>query len=97
MKMGNPFVRKDIDSQKRELPFEVRQNLSSSAVEYLENGYYVELESFSPKFLLRVVKQGITQTTQAPLNQGELPETWQASGVDYSIETLVVFSSDSFG
>ncbi len=70
MKMPNAFVRKDSNFQKRELPFEVRQNLSSEAVKWLESGYYVELESFSPKFLLKVVKQGITQTNQAELNQG---------------------------
>ena len=97
MKMPNAFIRKDIDSQKKELPFEVRQNLSSEAIKWLENGYYLELESFSPKFLLKVVKQGITQTSQVELNQGESSETWQESGVDYSTETTIVFSADSFG
>ena len=97
MKMPNAFIKKDIDSQKRELPFEVRQNLSSEAIKWLESGYYVELESFSPKFLLKVVKQGITQTSQVELNQGEPSETWQESGVDYSTETAIIFSADSFG
>ncbi len=97
MKMPNAFVRKDSNSQNRKLPFEVRQNLSSEAVKWLEDGYYVELESFSPKFLLKVVKQGITQTIKAQLNQGESSETWQESGVDYSTETVIIFSADSFG
>jgi len=60
MKIPNAFVRKDSNSQNRELPFEVRQNLSSKAIKWLENGYYLELESFSPKFLLKVIKKGIT-------------------------------------
>lgn len=66
MNMENLFIRKDSDSQKRELLFEVRQYLSSLAVEWLENGYYLELESFSLKFLLRLVKQGINQTIKTP-------------------------------
>ncbi len=60
MKMPNTFVRKDSNSQKIELPLEVPQNLSSEEIKWLEKGYYIELESFSPKFLLKVVKKGIT-------------------------------------
>lgn len=96
MKMENPFIRKDSNSQNIKLPFEVRQNLSSEAVKWLENTYYVELESFSPKFLLKVVKQGITQTSQIQLNQEESSDTWQESE-GYSTADLVVFSPDSFG
>ncbi|HAC64508.1 MAG TPA: hypothetical protein DCF68_13455 [Cyanothece sp. UBA12306] len=97
MEMPNAFVRKDSNYQKIELPFEVRQKLSSEAVKWLESGYYVELESFSPKYLLKVLKQGINQTSQLQFNQEELPDNWQESERDDSTAALIVFSSDSFG
>ena len=74
----------------------MRQNLSSSAFEWLEGGYYVELESFSPKVLLKVVKQKINETIKTQLNQDKPSEIWLKYGIDFSTENTIIYSADSF-
>jgi hypothetical protein len=91
MKIPNAFIIKGSKSEQTQLPFEVRQNLASEEIQWFENGHYVELESFSPKFLLKVVKKGISQT-----NQAQLSDKWaESDGV--SDTDLIIFSADSFG
>ncbi len=45
----------------QKIPAAVRENLSINEIEWLEAGNYVELESFSPRRLLRVVSRGISR------------------------------------
>ncbi len=47
-----------------ELPQEIKQTLLVEEIKWLEAGYFVELESFSPQHLLRIVTQGITLSRQ---------------------------------
>ena len=60
----NVWILKSDDSaeQGRKIPAEVKQTLSKDELEWLEAGFYVELESFSPRKLLQIVSQGITKT-----------------------------------
>jgi hypothetical protein len=46
------------------LPEAVRQPLSKSELEWLDRGNYVELESFSPRRIIRVVNQGIANSIE---------------------------------
>jgi len=46
----------------RQMPAVVRQGLSADEIAWLEAGNYVELESFSPQRLLRVVSRGIANS-----------------------------------
>lgn len=97
MKLPNAFLRQYLIPKERQLPFEVRENLSPEEIKWFEAGNYVELESFSPKFLLKVVKKGIIKTNQITLDKEELPNNWQESDTEYSGTALIVFSADSFG
>ncbi|NET44788.1 hypothetical protein, partial [Okeania sp. SIO2B3] len=60
----NMWILKSDESveQGRQIPSEVKQTLSKDELEWLESGFYVELESFSPGKLLQVVSQGIAKT-----------------------------------
>ncbi|NET15911.1 MAG: hypothetical protein F6K08_25355 [Okeania sp. SIO1H6] len=60
----NMWILKSDDSAEkgRKIPAEVKQTLSKDELEWLEAGFYVELESFSPRKLLQVVSQGIAKT-----------------------------------
>jgi hypothetical protein len=73
------------------LPESVRQSLSKAELEWLDRGYYVELESFSPRRIIRVVTQGIAQSLE-PNNSDTLVEfeenNWGESSTYYA---------DSFG
>ncbi|MCY6489532.1 hypothetical protein [Leptolyngbya sp. GGD] len=73
------------------LPESVRQSLSKAELEWLDRGYYVELESFSPRRIIRVVTQGIAKSFE-PNNSDTLVEfeenDWSNSSTYYA---------DSFG
>ncbi|MEH1836935.1 MAG: hypothetical protein V7L29_34085 [Nostoc sp.] len=43
----------------KQLSEEVRQNLSSEELAWLESGKFVELESFSPQRIIKVLQKGI--------------------------------------
>ncbi|MEH2075690.1 MAG: hypothetical protein V7K57_15065 [Nostoc sp.] len=43
----------------KELPEEIRQSLSTEELAWLESGNFVELESFTPQRLIKVVQKGI--------------------------------------
>ncbi|MBN3897598.1 MAG: hypothetical protein HWQ41_20695 [Nostoc sp. NOS(2021)] len=44
----------------KELPEEVRQSLSAEELTWLESGKFVELESFTPQRIIKVLQKGIT-------------------------------------
>lgn len=64
----NFFVRGSDESaqQAKQLPPDVRQNLSAEELEWLELGNFVELESFTPRRLLQIVSQGIARRQLSP-------------------------------
>jgi len=45
-----------------QLPPEIRQNLSSEELEWLEAGNFVEVESFSPQRLIQILNRGIAES-----------------------------------
>ncbi len=76
----------------RQLPDAVRQGLTAKELAWLEAGNFVELESFRPQKLLRVVNYGLAQSGDPQGNDGLiLVDDNVGYGGGY------VFVSDSFG
>jgi DNA-directed RNA polymerase subunit RPC12/RpoP len=61
------FINKTESSARdaKQLPPEVKRDLTEAELQWLEAGNFVELESFSPQRIIRVVNQGIAKS-QAP-------------------------------
>ncbi len=76
----------------RQLPDTVRQGLTAEELAWLDAGNFVELESFTPQRLLRVVNYGLAQSGDLQGNEGLiLVDDNVGYGGGY------VFVSDSFG
>ena len=75
----------------RQLPDTVRQGLTAEELAWLDVGNFVELESFTPQRLLRVVNYGLAQSGDPQSNDGLILAGGAAYGGGY------VFVSDSFG
>ncbi len=76
----------------RQLPDAVRQGLTAEELAWLDAGNFVELESFTPQRLLRVVNYGLAQSGDPQGNEGLiLVDNAVGYGGGY------VFVSDSFG
>jgi len=76
----------------RQLPDTVRQGLTAQELAWLDAGNFVELESFTPQRLLRVVNYGLAQSGDPQINDGLiLVDNAAGYGGGY------VFVSDSFG
>ncbi|MGB7892352.1 MAG: hypothetical protein WCF82_10720 [Microcoleus sp.] len=76
----------------RQLPDAVRQGLTAEELAWLDAGNFVELESFTPQRLLRVVNYGLAQSGDPQTNDGLiLVDNAVGYGGGY------VFVSDSFG
>ena len=76
----------------RQLPDAVRQGLTAKELAWLDAGNFVELESFTPQKLLRVVNYGLAQSGDPQGNEGLiLVDDNVGYGGGY------VFVSDSFG
>ncbi len=75
----------------RQLPDAVRQGLTAEELAWLDAGNFVELESFTPQRLLRVVNYGLAQSGDPQANDGLILAGGAAYGGGY------VFVSDSFG
>ncbi|WP_333231113.1 hypothetical protein [Microcoleus sp. Pol12B5] len=76
----------------RQLPDTVRQGLTAEELAWLDAGNFVELESFTPQRLLRVVNYGLAQSGDLQTNDGLiLVDNAVGYGGGY------VFVSDSFG
>ncbi|MBD2093469.1 hypothetical protein H6F67_26895 [Microcoleus sp. FACHB-1515] len=89
----NLFVQKSeaMAQAARQLPDAVRQSLTAQEIAWLEAGNCVELESFTPQRLLRVVNYGLAQTDPQSNDGLILVDDGAAYGGGY------VFVSDSFG
>lgn len=79
---------KDYIQLSQNLPTEVRQNLTASELKWLDKGYYLELEYFTPERLLRSVIQGIAKS-QDPNSSDSL--------FSMSEDSDDVYYSSSFG
>jgi hypothetical protein len=90
----NMYVRNSDESAQtaRQLPSAVRQSLSQAELVWLDNGNFVELESFTPQRIIRVLNLGIAQS-QNPQNDALilLEDTGMYDGGGY------IFTADTFG
>ncbi|MDJ0554969.1 MAG: hypothetical protein QNJ68_11090 [Microcoleaceae cyanobacterium MO_207.B10] len=108
----NMWVLKSDESAReaRQIPTTVKSTLSTDELAWLEAGFYVELESFSPRKLLQVAAQGIAKT-QAIANGYSSDSDSSVYSSDSSDEGIIFvsidddssrrnpgfFASDSFG
>jgi hypothetical protein len=60
---GQAYIQVSADSAQnaREMPPEVSQQLTTTELEWLKAGYFVDLESFTPKKLMQIVSYGIAK------------------------------------
>jgi len=60
---GQAYIQVSADSAQnaREMPPEVSKQLTTTELEWLEAGYFVDLESFTPKKLMQIVSYGIAK------------------------------------
>ncbi|WP_199248100.1 hypothetical protein [[Phormidium] sp. ETS-05] len=100
MKNSQIFLHKSPESaaEAKQLPAPVKQKYQPEEIAWLESGYYVELEVFSPRKLLQVVSQGIIKS------QNMLPQDGSVGIIDgdgsaWTVTTGVGFllADDNFG
>ena len=111
LETSNTFVEKSAEFKKqaKKISPKVRQSLSQEEIEWLESGLFVELESFTPKKLLRVVSQSIKETRRlekTSINYQENDqerENWKVIrddgefAVSSRYDSTINITSDSFG
>ncbi|MDY7006551.1 MAG: hypothetical protein SWX82_22190 [Cyanobacteriota bacterium] len=106
----NMWILKSDDSarQAQQIPRAVKSTLSTDELGWLEAGFYVELESFSPRKLLQVVSQGIAKTQAVANGYSSASDNSLDSGdsdddgiifigIDNDSRNVGFFASDSFG
>ena len=84
----------------RNLSIDVKRDLSEAEIEWLESGKFIELESYTPKKLLRVISQGIAKSLQPESFQPDSGGTTFISGYDDNFDSdsgIAIFAVDSFG
>lgn len=86
----------------RNLSIDVKRDLTEAEIEWLESGKFIELESYTPKKLLRVVTQGIAKSRQPNGFQPDSGGTTFISGYDDDYDSdsdmgIAIFAADSFG
>lgn len=87
----------------RNLSINTKENLTAAEIEWLESGKFIELESFTPKRLLRVVTQGIARSRQPDTLQPDSDGSTFIGGYDdYDNDndrdtSITIFAVDSFG
>ncbi len=79
----------------QEMPATVRQDLSAEEIAWLEEGNYVELESFSPQRLLRVASRGVANSQY--FSPGESFDCDNDGGSLGDGGDAYIFIYDSFG
>ena len=82
---GHLFTRYSQNSAQvaKNLPPEVRQSLTQTELAWLDEGNYVELESFSPRRLIQILKHGITTGSSLDINNGD-----DSSTIIYGVENF---------
>ena len=83
----------------QELPSEIKQNLTTEEIKWLEAGKYVELESLTPQRILRVITQGISKSRQSKNdNSSGFVDSGILSSSDSSEDCdVLMFADDCFG
>ncbi|UBF25438.1 hypothetical protein K9N68_28215 [Kovacikia minuta CCNUW1] len=85
------FVQNSIEMVQaaRQIPSEVRQELSASELAWLEAGNFVELESFSPRRIIHVLNHGIAGSRDLGSDESGLILVGDSSNY--------IYASDNFG
>ena len=100
---SNAFIqqKEEYAADARNLSVDVKQDLTEAEIEWLESGKFIELESYTPKKLLRVISQGISRSLQPDSFQPDSGGTTYISGYDdYDSDSdsgIAIFAVDSFG
>ena len=100
---SNAFIqqKEEYAADARNLSVDVKQDLTEAEIEWLESGKFIELESYTPKKLLRVISQGISRSLQPESFQPDSGGTTFISGYDdYDSDSdsgIAIFAVDSFG
>ncbi|MEL7244144.1 MAG: hypothetical protein AAGM40_17680 [Cyanobacteria bacterium J06573_2] len=85
----------------KNLSVDVKRDLSEAEIEWLAEGRFIELESYTPKKLIRVITRGIAQSRQPDTIQSDSGGTTFISGYDdYDSDSdigIAIFAADSFG
>ena len=79
--------------ESQRLPRQVRQSLSDEALHWLDAGNFVELESFSPQKLIRILQLSINKSEQINAEDNTLLFTETVDGND----TYIFYAIDTFG
>ena len=93
---GQAYIQVSADSAQnaREMPPEVSKQLTTTELEWLEAGYFVDLESFTPKKLMQIVSYGIAKLQ----NLGEdVDENLILVGDLGGGNSTFIYASDNFG
>ena len=99
---SNAFIqhKEEYAADARNLSVDVKQDLTEAEIEWLESGKFIELESYTPKKLLRVISQGISRSLQPESFQPDSGGTTFISGYDDNFDSdsgIAIFAVDSFG
>ena len=92
-------ISEDYAREAQELPSDIKNDLTEKEIKWLEAGKYVELESFTPQRLLKVVSQGISKSRQTNIDNssGLVDYGSPSSGDDFDSCDTTIFADDCFG
>jgi len=93
---GHAYIQVSADSahRARVMPPEVVKQLSATDLKWLEAGYFVDLESFTPQKLMHIVSQGIGRMQNLGEDVGDNLILVGGFGSD---DVTFVYASDNFG
>ena len=93
---GHAYIQVSVDSAQsaRVMPPEVVKQLSATELKWLEAGYFVDLESFTPQKLMHIVSQGIGRMQNLGEDVGDNLILVGGFGSD---DVTFVYASDNFG
>ena len=78
----------------KSLPSEIKANLTPEELIWLESGNFIELESFSPRSLLKIITRGITLSAVDNGNDLFIPLEDNSS---LAATGIYLYGIDSFG
>jgi hypothetical protein len=93
---GQAYIQVSADSAQdaRVMPPEIIKQLSATELKWLEAGYFVDLESFTPQKLMQIVSQGIGRMQNLGEDVGDNLILVGGFGSD---DVTFIYASDNFG
>ncbi|MEA5549875.1 hypothetical protein VB713_02585 [Anabaena cylindrica UHCC 0172] len=77
-----------LGKKSQELPIEVRQSLSAEELQWLDAGNFVELESFTPQMLIKVLRSGISGSSNLESDDSSLILIGDSGNDIYMVESF---------